>query len=152
WSIRTGGDAVESGHDYVQTAVANLKDAQPSNERDALLIDIAVLQVDLIPDQAEIDKAKNKNKAEQLKESAFRALERTFSLTTGAEARAEALLQVTHKLLAKKMGEQAQRLVGDGGGSRDELLAAFGLELCRAGHTQAGPEGERLVKAATALA
>lgn len=142
YSIRAGGDAVPVGHDHVQAAVAKLAPAEHSSERDALLTDIALLQVDLIPDQAAIDKAQMRIEAERLQERSFKDLERTFSLISAAEGRAEALRQVTRKLHARKMGEQAQRLVGEGGGDRAGAMATVGLELWRVGE----------VKPATAMA
>jgi len=135
YSIRAGGDAMPIGRQHLQAAVAKLATTNPGGERDALLTGIAVLQVDLIPDEEQIKKAQIRKEAEQEQERAFRELQRTLSLIAAPEARAAALRQVTQKLLPKKLVEQAPRLLGGGDGDQGET-AVLGLELWRLGQTQ----------------
>src|SRR5262249_6289559 len=113
---------------------------------------IALLQADLIVDQARIDKLQiDKSpiliETQREQEQRFKELEHTLSLITVAETRAEALRQVTQKLIPKNQAAQARRLVGDGGGDPSGAAAVVGLELWQQGQAKlASAIAEQLLK------
>jgi tetratricopeptide (TPR) repeat protein len=112
---------------------AELAAAQSVAERDTLIIDLALSQIELGGTQEEADRGI------RLKwEKAWEEIRQTVQKLVLAEARTEALRRVGRKLIRKgqiplviTLGHQ----VGLGAeADRPEMLALVGLELARAGH------------------
>jgi hypothetical protein len=98
-------------------------------ERDLLLLDLALSQVDLGGDKTEVF-----NKVRVKWEDALTELRRTLENVRTPEARAEALREVGRKLIGRGQGPNALSLVGSlaSGDEVPEAQALVGLELLKA--------------------
>ncbi|MBY0527430.1 MAG: hypothetical protein K2R98_28800 [Gemmataceae bacterium] len=136
---RAGGevfiqDKPEVARQYFQTARGKLNAAEPSPDRDAVAAEMAIVQADLVLDQAQINKATMARVAEKQQLQAFDDVQRSLRLIGSAETRAEAIRQVSRKLIARGLGDQTSRMAaashGDDG---PEAAAMVGLEMWKAG-------------------
>jgi hypothetical protein len=134
YSLRAGGEAIPIGRQHLNIGIAKLTPATPDNERDVLLTDIALLQVELIPDDEQLKKAKIQQSARDEQDRAFLDLKRTLSLIVAPDARAMALRQVTQKLHGKSLAKRADFLARETDDGTE--VAIVGLELWRLGQTQ----------------
>lgn len=137
--------------EYMQAARGQLSAAEASHEREARALDLAVAQTALILSPAQIEKAKIRREAEREQERGFKEVERTLLLIHAPEARAEAIRQITRKLIAKDLGTQAPRLVAEvSGGNRLDEAAIVALELWRADKNREADElADQLLKSIT---
>ncbi len=105
-----------------------------SSEWDAVLIDVALTQVDLGGEQAEVDGGARLKWADAEKE-----LRQTLAQLLSPEARLEAVREVSRKLIAKNQGLLAVSVVRllHLAEETPELQALIGLELARANQTKA---------------
>src|SRR5262249_28339400 len=124
-----------------------------SSERDLMLIDLALAQVDLGGDKEEADKKMALDWTKTLE-----GIRQTLELVTAPEARWDGARAVARKLIAKGQAKGAQTLAGklaqvkspadsDDVNTAAELQAVVALELLRADHK---PEAQVLADSALA--
>jgi hypothetical protein len=109
-------------------------DQVPSSEWDAVLIDVAVTQVDLGGEKTDVDSGARVSWDEVEKE-----IRQTLAQLRSREARLEAVREVNQKLIAKNQGLRAAGIIHrlNLPDEAAELLALVGLELLRAKETKA---------------
>jgi len=100
-------------------------------EREASLIRLALAQIDQGGEKREVDE-----ETRLPWEDAHKEVRQTVQNVTTLEGRAEALRQVTRKLLSTGQGAQAAPLASLFPQESPELLAVVGLEMLRAGQEQ----------------
>jgi hypothetical protein len=139
--------AVRASEEYGQARGALAK--SPSLEHDAMLLNLALAQIDLGGDKAEVDKGRKLDWGKAL-ESVRQTLEQVRS----PEAKEEAVRLVTRKLAERGQVRAVQSLAGKLGGapsnpsakqmetvaSGNDLVAVAALELLRAGSQKEASE------------
>jgi hypothetical protein len=140
YHLRDGkSNFVHQADDQYQHARQALMQAR-SSERDVMLIDLALAQIDLGGDKADADskRALEWNKT-------LEGVRQTLELVTAPEARRDGARAVARKLIAKGQAKGAQALAGklaqtkpaadsDAGNLAAELQAVVALELLRTDH------------------
>jgi hypothetical protein len=170
WTLRTNNKkgVAKEARDHFRSARHLLASAPPTLDRDCRLIDLALLQVDLGGDQAEVDK-KQRLTWDEVQHELAATLEALGRLPERHPAaygpRAEALRLVCRKLLERKQVQVAYSLAAGGGGNGDieisdgehsnqaarselrEAQAVAGLEFARAGYKPQATQLEELALA-----
>jgi hypothetical protein len=152
--LRDGkSDSIQRAGDQFQHARQALARAK-SSERDVMLIDLALAQIDLGGDKAEADSKRALDWTETLAR-----VRQALELVTALEARRDGARAVARKLIAKGQAKGAQTLAGklaqvkptaaenDTDNPAAEIQAVVALELLRTNH-----KGEAETLAASALA
>ncbi|HLJ97636.1 MAG TPA: hypothetical protein VKU02_31030 [Gemmataceae bacterium] len=127
--LRTGNrgsaDAARTHFQQARVAILQAVRVDPF-EREAFLIHLALDQIDLGGEKADIDQETRVSWDDTQKE-----VRQTLQNVSSPEGRGEALHQVTRKFLAKDQGVRAAALASIFPEEAAEMLAAVGLEMLR---------------------
>jgi tetratricopeptide (TPR) repeat protein len=119
----------DDARNHFQEARAELSQAGnvPPTERDLALTDLALSQIELGGDRAEVERGYRLSW-----DDAHKEVRQSLQYVQSREGRAEALRRVTRKLLGKGQGARAPALGSLFPEDAPELLALIGLEMLRA--------------------